>query len=969
MKHFLQKTKRRFLMVFALVLTFFFSVSVVYGATGAPSLVRSASDASSDHLTTVGDTDYEVFYFNPNNSVSTTLLAIKSYNGTTISVGPSTWCNIGASVGNTSASHTAGSYGEYTLTSSVRWSRIRADNQANYQVVFQVEGYAGISALYKSAGILFDIKEWDGSGYIATSKVGTQGAAVSSTYIRRESLDPAKRYRITLYGPGTGTTNYDIKAFALELPSAPTVPPLSAPTVVTGPASATNQGFTAQWADVDNEVSYTVRVYKVSDNSLVKTESGIDANSTSKVITGLTANTSYYYKVTAIGDGTTYGDSDPSAASAAIRTINTEKEIISFEVAGVTGTITGTNISVEIPFSSDITKLTPTVTVSDHATYLPIGEQDFTNSVTYTVTAEDATTQDYTVTITKAEISSAADITAFTITGQLSSTIDGANIIVVMPYETDVTKLTPAVTVSPAANYLPIGEQDFTNPVIYTVTAEDETEKDYTVTVNINIPAPTIILASAVGTNVQLVKKDVAITDIVYTLNYSTGATVVGLPEGVDGVYDNGTYTISGIPTTTEYKAYNYTITATSLDGYVGNDVTITGTITVKDPNSKKVAVLYTSLTLPSGANKLSTALALYDVTVYDVATYNTAAYMDNIAASGYDLIILHEAVKSDNLAALRLANYIGQTPILNNKSHMYGKAGWPTGQGNNGTTANTSVTVQELYVTHPIFTGVSITNNVVAMAGSTGIVRWASNSTTTGNLITADLSVIANNSTNTSGNISILEDNRAGGTKKYMLIALAAANEDLTENGLLVIKNACDYLMSSDVFVAPKNTNAKILSMTIGGSAVIIDETAKTGTVDLLEGTDLSSLNVSLTLSTGATLTAPSSLTGVDFTNPVTFTVQAEDETVSPVDYLVTVTANVPTSIPNTELTGKVLVAGSAVIVKGATDAKVKVVSLSGTVLYQGVLSSSEEILPVILKTGVYAVLVDGLATKVLVK
>ena len=59
-------------------------------------------------------------------------------------------------------------------------------------------------------------------------------------------------------------------------------------------------------------------------------------------------------------------------------------------------------VSVEVNNGTDVTTLSPTITVSDDATISPLSgtPQDFTNAVVYTVTAEDGSTQDWTVTVT-----------------------------------------------------------------------------------------------------------------------------------------------------------------------------------------------------------------------------------------------------------------------------------------------------------------------------------------------------------------------------------------------------------------------------------------------------------------------------------------------------------------------------------------------------------------------------------------
>ena len=56
-------------------------------------------------------------------------------------------------------------------------------------------------------------------------------------------------------------------------------------------------------------------------------------------------------------------------------------------------------IAVTVPFGTDVTSLTPSITHTG-ASVSPSGAQDFTNPVTYTVTAADSSTQTYTVTVT-----------------------------------------------------------------------------------------------------------------------------------------------------------------------------------------------------------------------------------------------------------------------------------------------------------------------------------------------------------------------------------------------------------------------------------------------------------------------------------------------------------------------------------------------------------------------------------------
>jgi gliding motility-associated-like protein len=80
-----------------------------------------------------------------------------------------------------------------------------------------------------------------------------------------------------------------------------------------------------------------------------------------------------------------------------------------------------------------------------------------------------------------------------------------------------------------------------------------------TLTVN---PNATIALSSAAGTDAQTMCVNNPITTITYSIGGGgTGATISGLPSGVNGSYVAGTFTINGTPTVP--GIYNYTVTTT----------------------------------------------------------------------------------------------------------------------------------------------------------------------------------------------------------------------------------------------------------------------------------------------------------------------------------------------------------------------------------------------------------------------
>jgi len=193
-------------------------------------------------------------------------------------------------------------------------------------------------------------------------------------------------------------------------------------------------------------------------------------------------------------EGTLIGD---PAESAPLYVINNKADIESLTITSQTAEpaeIDAVNhtVEVEVAYGTDVTALTPAITVSAGATINPVSEsvQDFTAPVDYTVTAEDGvTTQLWTVTVSVALPNTETDILTFSLPEQTGpATIDSVNHTVTLEVAngTVITALTPTITVSAAATINPVSEsaQDFTAPVDYTVTAEDGTTTQvWTVTI------------------------------------------------------------------------------------------------------------------------------------------------------------------------------------------------------------------------------------------------------------------------------------------------------------------------------------------------------------------------------------------------------------------------------------------------------------------------------------------------------
>ncbi|GAB3997252.1 hypothetical protein GCM10028807_41960 [Spirosoma daeguense] len=109
--------------------------------------------------------------------------------------------------------------------------------------------------------------------------------------------------------------------------------------------------------------------------------------------------------VTPGGTTTTPGSNTTTTGT----TKSSAKDILGFEFSGLNPVVKATidatakTIAATVPANTDVTKLAPSISLSAKATVSPGSgvAQDFSKAVTYTVTAEDGSTQAYTVTVSK----------------------------------------------------------------------------------------------------------------------------------------------------------------------------------------------------------------------------------------------------------------------------------------------------------------------------------------------------------------------------------------------------------------------------------------------------------------------------------------------------------------------------------------------------------------------------------------
>ncbi len=365
----------------------------------------------------------------------------------------------------------------------------------------------------------------------------------------------------------------------------------------------------------------------------------------------------------------------------------TTKTMTAYSLAGVPGTINETtkSVAVIVPNGTNVTALVATFTSTGASVKVGAAVQtsattanNFTSPVAYTVTAADGSMATYTVAVNVAS-STAKTLTAYSLAGVAGIINEaGKSIAVTLPSGTNVTALAATfatsgsgVKVGAAVQTSAITANNFSSPVIYTVTAADNSTATYTVAVTvalntakalsayslagvagaINETAKTIAVTLPSGTNVTAqiatfttsgtsVKVGATVQTSAITANDFTSplAYIVTAADGSTATY-NVTVTVAA----GSAKA----LTAYSLAGIAGTINETAKTVTVPLPSGTSVTALVATFSTTGANAKVATTTQIsgatandftapvaYTVTAADGSTaiYNVSA---TVAAAG----------------------------------------------------------------------------------------------------------------------------------------------------------------------------------------------------------------------------------------------------------------------------------------------------------------------------------------------
>ncbi|MES2614235.1 MAG: hypothetical protein V4591_02350, partial [Bdellovibrionota bacterium] len=343
------------------------------------------------------------------------------------------------------------------------------------------------------------------------------------------------------------------------------------------------------------------------------------------------------------------------------------------------GAITGSLITIAMPFGSDTTSLfaifdTTGASVVVGGTKQISGKtkNDFTNPIVYTVTAEDASTQTYVVQVTVAQ-NSDNTISSFALSTTLGGSaiqgsIVGQSIAVTMPFGTDLSSLYSVITYAGASIRVHETAQnansvnDFSQPVVYTVVAANSSLRVYTVTVAIapasvaanmisfsflNVPATGIIAGTSISV---VVPYGTVVSSLIADFQLSPYASVaIGLvPQVSNQTVNDFTTPVSYSVTAQDgITVQSYTVSVTVVPPSVANDIVSFSLPSISVTGSINGSVI--SLGVPNGTD-LSSLAAIFQTSANATVAVNGVPQISGQSVQDYTAPVSYDVTAQDGM-------------------------------------------------------------------------------------------------------------------------------------------------------------------------------------------------------------------------------------------------------------------------------------------------------------------------------
>jgi hypothetical protein len=360
-----------------------------------------------------------------------------------------------------------------------------------------------------------------------------------------------------------------------------------------------------------------------------------------------------------------------------------------------------------------------------------------------------------------------------------------------LPYGTNLSSLTPTVTINSSANaYSPTGAQDFgADTVVYSA-------MNLTDTVFYNA----VITAKASADTVKTITS-LTINGKSATINQSTGVITYDFAS-FEGPLANWAVaftlgSVTSVANFTSGSSYDFALNNTLAITVTAQDnstkvYNVTPTVSTK----KNIGLLTVNGQAESYDNLFLSAFSDYYITYLKADA--TAPADINVFFNKYDLLVFHANVSGTNATGVASKNMVGVKPILNLKAFFYnsGRWSWSTNTPQNAAAGSSSADVAINLQNHPIFVNVNFSGTTLTYydglpGANTNSIQYASDLGTLAGFTSHTIAT-----SNTSGiQIHEIQDNVAA---KYLMIGLSMENNNYTyfnSNTINLLKNSADYL------------------------------------------------------------------------------------------------------------------------------------------------------------------------------
>ena len=454
--------------------------------------------------------------------------------------------------------------------------------------------YAGISIRYRGAWGTASVGQ--DTIAILSNTMGAQGSTLNSAYCNYRNSNKVMVYDTIM--PDNARFSLGIYANVCDLSAAKDLLSFNFSNPV-GTVSTSGNTITLT---LPNGTSPSVLASLVA-NFTSSPKSTVTIGQVSQV-SGQTVNdfsTSKVYTVTA-EDGSTKNYTITVTIQQSQK--STEKDFLTYSINGVPGVISGNTISLTLPSGTSLANLSAVYTTSPKSTVTTgANTTNFTNPVTYVVTAEDGSTKTYivTVTINSTNPNSLADLISFGFSNpNVTGVISGKNVTLTVPTGTYVKSLVASFVVSPGAtvkvsNITQISNGsviDYSAPVTFVITSQDgKTINSYVVNVN---------LTPLLSPEKELLSFSFPSLSLSGTI---TGNTVgVTVPFGTNVSALAATFTTS--PNSTVRIGSTVQVSGSSVNNFVNS---ILYTIVAQDGSIKNYTVVVTISAQTGGGNGAGT--------------------------------------------------------------------------------------------------------------------------------------------------------------------------------------------------------------------------------------------------------------------------------------------------------------------------------------------------------------------------